>query len=217
MLSSDLKGTDIHQWHLPPKKIPAFDHLCLAVVVTDREDQPLTKSAAMQIPLKLKETLNFGSIVSAKNKKSHLQKFFCLDVLAYDKLCKKYADGLPVTLDYTKEIDQVIGAHASGRTYSLVSTDKIVSPSTASNKCFYWFTRHFAGKSAPSINDSFQKIYVVDGLTIHYKIVSACDYSQFSPISIGMFHSLFHGIQINQDYLNLLENATGSRGSYEGG
>ena len=198
------------------KKIPAHDHLGLAVVVTDRDGRPLTKTDATRIPSQLKETLNFGSIVSSKNKESPLQQFFCLDGLAYDTLCKKYADGLPVTKDYANEIDKVVGAHGT-RSYSLVSTDKIVSPSTSLNEGFHWFTRQFAGDSAPSVDDSFQHIYAVDGLIIHHKIVSAREYSQFSPLSIGMFHSAFHGIQINQDYINLLENATGSRGSYEGG
>lgn len=202
---------DIRMWHKPPGKVVAKDQSGLIIVVQDEQGMPLTSTSAAEVPSVLEDTLNCPSIKSANDISSPLQSFFPVSPHEYEVLCSMYSNGMSVSDNYEEEIDKELRCFCTG-TYSLVSTDKLVPPKDCLG--FHGFTRIFAGDGSPDVDSSFNSIKVND-LLVLYKYAGAREYTEYPPISSTLNDTSFHGIQISDQDITLINNAVGS-GTYDG-
>lgn len=209
----DTEHEDIRNFHNPPKWRPAHDQQGLVVVVTNLLGESVTPQQTNKIPSTLQSTLNFPSLVSASDPTSPMQKYYCLAETDHNKLNKDYKDGLPVSDKYEKEIDEVLSSYASN-SIELLSLDKAqeVVP-RQQDKMYGGYVRIFGGGCSPPVDNSFQS-FTVGTLRIHCKFVGARDYSEHIPLSIGLFHSPFHGIQIQASFISKIQECLGKRGTY---
>jgi hypothetical protein len=199
---------DVHMWHKPPRRVPANDQSGLIIVVQDDKGMPLSSTAAAETPSPLQDSLNCPSIKSANDISSPLQTFFPILSDEYEALCSMYSDGMSVSDNYEEEIDKELRYFCT-ETFSLVSTDKLPPPNN-----FYGFTRIFAGDGSPDIDSSFTPIQV-NNLSVNYKYTKARECTEYPPISSALNDKSFHGIQISDQDVSLINKAVGS-GTYGG-
>ena len=209
------ENSDAYQWHHgAPSKIPAKSHMCLVVVVKDKSGADILPDQAGLVPSSMSKTLNYGSIVSANNKQSSVQPFFCMSPAANKQLCDKYREGMPLGKNPDEEIDEILSRHASGNVHTLFSTDKVHPPCPIH---YHGFTRIFAGKDTPPTDKSFFVCKDIPLHTIYFKFVESRKYCQYPPLSIGFHDYTFHKLKIQPSFVRIIKSALGSRGSYAGG
>jgi len=197
---------DARRWHKPSKTIVAHDQSGLVIVVQDCKGLPLSSTAAAETPSPLQDTLNCPSIKSVNDMSSPLQTFFPILSYEYEALCSMYSDGMSVSDNYEEDIDKELGYFCT-ETFSLVSTDKLPPPNN-----FYGFTRIFAGDGSPDVDSSFTSIQV-NNVSVHYKFTKARECTEYPPISSALNDKSFHGIQISDQDISLINKAVGS-GTY---
>ena len=172
--------SDAYQWHHgSPKRIPAQHHRCLLVIVKEKSGADLSPDQAESVPSSMSKTLNYGSIVSANNKQSSVQPFFCMSPAANKQLCDKYREGMPLGKNPDEEIDEILSRHASGNVHTLFSTDKVHPPCPIH---YHGFTRIFAGKDTPPTDKSFFVCKDIPLHTIYFKFVESRKYCQYPPV-----------------------------------
>lgn len=210
----DNEHEDIRNFHIPPKWIKTHDQLGLVIVIKDSQHNNVTSSSTTATPSSLKQTLNFGSLVSADNSTSPLQTFFCLSEMSYNRLCIDYKNGVEVGNEHGAQIDAILAEYANDTTHSLLSTDKITPQDCPDNMLYDGFVRIFAGEGCPAVDESFDTFYDVEGFAIHYKFASAREYSEFIPLSISFYDSTIHGINIQPFFIPKLVKCLGKSGIY---
>jgi len=73
------------------------------------------------------------------------------------------------------------------------------------------FTRIFAGKSAPHVDNTYSTVRLTSSsVMIHHKICQADEYKAHVPVSVSLFDSKCIGIQVQPMHISLLYKAMGT-------
>lgn len=209
--------SDTFVFHRPPQKVAAQGQRGMLIVVEDANGKPLSRNQSSKVPAALKDKFCIGSMLSFSSTTSPDQEFFCLTKSDFDLLTKHYKDGMELSSNYESDIDEVLSSYSTcPDTFKLLSVDKVVPPSETKENGYNCYVRHFGGDGAPPVDGSFATYRGIDGFTIHHKVANARECTQHPPLSIGLNHAPFQGVQIQRFYLPLLNSALGKRGTFKG-
>jgi hypothetical protein len=141
---------------------------------------------------------------------SPLQNFYCFNENDHDCLTKASPDRhlLIERQDYAEKIDEVLNQQSSS-IFLLMSLDKIVPPEEAQSGRYNFFVRQFAGDGSPKVDNTFMTSNKIQGLWVYFKMTDAREYTEHSPLSVDLFQSFCHVVQIQLSFLALLEKDLG--------
>ena len=204
--------------YIKPKNcIQAHNQVGIVFVVKTQENEHLTPKLAQHVPQVLHKKLCIGSISSADDNRSPLQKFFCLSKRSLTSLKNEYKNGVELKSDvWTQQLDSILMQYSDG-VYTCISTEKVINQYPHPPHSYDGYCRIFAGEGSPKVDETFTCLTHHKGLSIYFKYVDAREYYQHTPISMGFFDCKTHGLHIQDWMVQTLQRPIGPKGTYSCG
>lgn len=161
------------RWLKGPKKIPRHEHKCRIIVSRSLQGEFISSSDTTAIPKADKGKFYLPILSTFEDTKTPLVQFKRVTPKSLSSFQKRHPKGIPI-----KDIGTIFSKQIST---SLLCTEKLKSEDN-----FHGYTKVFAGKSAPPIDDSFDVIDVPDcDRKVYSKIVPARSLHNYVALSIG--------------------------------
>ena len=168
------------------------------MVVTSTDTTPIKKTAHV-IPKHDKELYFIPKLSTDDVGDSNtLCSFIGVNKKTYNKLATSQK-GVDIA-DFNKSVSD-----SYRMSHTLLDVEKVKPPSNRNNN-FHDYTRVFAVKGLPPVDDSFTEFPITNSLlTPHCKFAPSNDYQQYIPLSSGLFQAYLHGLNIKLKHIKLMQ------------
>ncbi len=138
------------------------------------------------------------------------QSFHTMTKIQQSKIVKTFKDGIDISM-FNGTLHEILGNHYKPYYLSVEKFGRSISD----DKEYNGFVQVFAGGGSPNVDDSYISHQVASSsVTVHHKVSSISEFSDFVPLSTACFDYKFHAIQVVDKFVQGVERAIGKNGLF---
>ncbi len=179
-------------------------------VITNHDHSQLAKDQCNYEDERLSNKLILPNLPCYYDESTLTQSFHTMTTIQRSKIVEAFKDGIDVSM-FNGTLHEILGHHYRPYYISIEKFGNAISD----DKEYNGFVQIFAGGGSPNVNNIYTSHQVASSsVTVHHKVSSTSDFSDFVPLSTACFDYRFHAIQVVDKFVEGVEKAVGKKGLF---